>query len=241
MQATRELLQRNMQMSKALQVLLWFIGSLFILTAVFAIARPVKVVPRLADAPEVALEGLDGEPVLPAQLPVVKLFGFGWTQDPAGSLDQTLEDLTQFVALSQSLDEGQPAMAALLLFDSENDTLEVRRVFAQAHDLDPNHWIVLGGEAEPLKRLIGLGFGIYYERVPMAEIAAGLPTDVDGFIQEQRYVLVDEAGRLRAEYRAPLNMEIVQRDLELMARERNSSGAMVAVNEAAHLLMCYPR
>jgi hypothetical protein len=53
-------------------------------------------------------------------------------------------------------------------------------------------------------------------------------------------VLVDDLNVIRAEYRAPLDLERLMRDIRLIIREKDSAGAERALNEAAHLFLCYP-
>lgn len=226
-------------------------GLIVLATGAFVIFQPVKVVPRLYTGPEYALEDQRGQPVSDRTLAgEVVLYGFGYGADHGGVLARTVTDFKQ---VEQALAAGggsQPIRLALVMFDAERDTAPARLAFAETNDLGAG-WLVLGGEHDAMKRMIGQGFSIYYEALPLNELAAsdetlaarldGQPDPADyGYLQAERYILVDENNIVRAEYRAPLEVEIVLRDLALMERERNTNGAGRLVNEAAHLFLCYP-
>ncbi len=232
----------------------WLFGGLGLLVAAmtaFAVFQPVKVVPRLADAPQMRLTDQRGQPVSNETLAgQIVLFGFGTSYDPTGALDETLAEMEGFRARAEAEGLGEDVRLALILFDDQRDTVERRRQLAAERGLGDG-WLLLGGEADELKRVIGQGFGVYYEAVPLADLLdsqPGLAAQLDGppapgetaFLQAQRYVLVDERSIIRAEYRAPLNLDLLLRDVRLIARERASTGAGRVVNEAAHLFLCYP-
>lgn len=217
----------------------------------FVVFQPVKVVPRMYYGPEYALEDQRGQPVTEGVLAgEVVLFGFGYSADHGGTLARTVEDFKKVEQALAAEGDGQDLRLALVMFDAERDTAPVRLDYAEAHNLGAD-WLVLGGEHDAMKRMIGQGFSIYYEALPLSELAvsdetiaarldgAADPADY-GYIQSERYILVDENNIVRAEYRAPLDVEIVLRDLALMERERNTTGAGRLVNEAAHLFLCYP-
>ncbi|MCC6906132.1 MAG: SCO family protein [Anaerolineae bacterium] len=212
----------------------------------FAVFKPVKVVPRIADAPDYTLVDAHGQPFTSTQaLGRISLYGFGYTSDPTGVLDTTL-------GMMQSAHEAARAAGynirlVLILFDTERDTPERLQAFAAERGLDPAVWVLLTGDAVTLKQTIGQGFGVYYESVPLSEILTAPSVsdevalqDSYGFIQAERYMLVDDHHILRAEYRPETSIEIVVRDLNLIVREQNSKGVSRAVNEAAHLFLCYP-
>jgi protein SCO1/2 len=219
------------------------LGILFGGILAFAIFQPVKVVPRGAQAPQFELEGLAGEKVTPQTFAGdYVLYGFAYTADPTGALQTILAEMQAFYDQAQQANPGIALRLALVLFDEQRDTLERRQAFAASQGLAPAQWSVLGGTADALKYMIGYGFGIYYEQVPIDELAPDIqPVQGNyGYLQAQRYILVDSTHTIRAEYRIPLNMEVAMRDMRLLVREANSRGAARLVNESAHLLMCYP-
>jgi protein SCO1/2 len=230
--------------SKPLNWLFALAGLLLAATTAFVVFKPIRVVPRLAYGPAYQLIDQNGEPFTDAMLyGKVVLYGFGYTNDPTGGLDQTVADMRQFWQMVEAEGLGDQVMMVLILFDDQRDTPEQRVAFADEHDLDLENWVLLGGDAPTLKRVIGQGFGVYYEQVPLADLLddPSVPAEAYGYLQAQRTILVDERNIIRAEYRSPLNLERALRDVRLIIREKNSTGAARALNEAAHLFMCYPQ
>lgn len=215
------------------------------LTTAFVVFRPVQVVPRIAKGPDYQLVDQNGEAVGPQELSgSLVLYGFGYTSDLTGGIDQTLADMRAFQAQVSSVES--PVSLVLILFDDIRDTVEQRQEFAVAHHLDLINWRLLGGSANELKRTIGQGFGIYYEAVPLEKlpVSISLPQPEGneyGYLQAERYVLVDATNIIRAEYRPPLAIDTAIRDVNLIIREQNSTGAGHTLNEAAHLFLCYPK
>jgi len=91
--------------------------------------------------------------------------------------------------------------------------------------------------------VIGGGFGVYYEKTAQPSEGQGGHSHSDyAFVHENRFVLVDERGLIRAEYHdLTLDVDRVMRDIRLVSREAASQGAVRYVYEAAHLFLCYPR
>jgi protein SCO1/2 len=231
------------------------LGLLVAAMTAFVVFQPVQVIPRLAYGPEFTLTDQAGEPISDESLEgQIVLYGFGYTSDPTVTIEETLADLEAFQEAVAAEDFETEVSLALILFDDQRDTPERRRAFAEAQELDLSNWLLLGGEERALKDVIGLGFGVYYEAVPLPDL---LENQADrlreepvfspepgsyGYLQAQRYVLVDERNIIRAEYKSvPLDLELAMRDIEYMIREKNSTGAARALNEAAHLFLCYPQ
>lgn len=222
------------------------LGLMAGLTTAFVVFRPVQVVPRIAAGPEYQLIDQYDKAISSQELSgSIVLYGFGYTYDPTGGIDQTVEDMSAFQA---QLSSGEsPVKVVLILFDNVRDTAERRQEFAASHNLDLAYWLLLSGPPDELKRTIGQGFGIYYEDVPTEDLpgsdsvtpASG--SNDYGYLQAERYILVDAENMIRAEYRPPLSMDTAIRDVNLIIREQNSTGAQHALNEAAHLFLCYPR
>jgi cytochrome oxidase Cu insertion factor (SCO1/SenC/PrrC family) len=230
---------------------LWMgVGIALAAMTAFVVFQPVKVVPRIAYGPEYSLVDQRGETVTPEDFAGrFVLFGFGYTSDPTGTLDRTLADMRAFEDAVIAEGMAGDVTLALILFDEARDTTERRAAFAAERGLDD--WLLLGGEASTVKRVIGQGFGVYYEAVPLADLVASQPQLADrldgppaegemAYLQAERYMLVGDQNFVRADYRAPLDLEIALRDVRLMAREKEATGAAHAVNEAAHLFLCYP-
>lgn len=229
------------------------LGLLVIAMTAFVVFQPVKVIPRRAYGPEYRLVDQASRIITQETLAgKIVLFGFGYTSDPTDAIDQTLEDMQGLHAATEAEGPDQDVLLALILYDDQRDTVEKRLAFAAEHDLGGDRWLLLGGDSQTLKRVIGQGFGVYYEAVALEdlivsqpELASVLDASADpegyGYLQAQRYILVDERNIIRAEYRAPLDLGTALRDVQLVLRERQSTGASRALNEAAHLFMCYPK
>ncbi|MBI5567151.1 MAG: SCO family protein, partial [Chloroflexi bacterium] len=94
-------------------------------------------------------------------------------------------------------------------------------------------WDWLTGDVLRTKYVVGGGFSVFYD---------DRPGTTDTVRLDPRYVLVDGAGIVRAEYRTvDLNVERVAQDIAILADEiQNSQGAARLAYEAAHLFRCYP-
>ena len=85
---------------------------------------------------------------------------------------------------------------------------------------------------------MGGGFGVYFTQNDDHNPAG----DEASITLEQRFLLVDGWGIVRAEYRYDtFNVDRAMKDLECLAAEtRNSQGVASLAYEAAHLFRCYP-
>jgi len=231
----------------------WLIAATGLMLAgmtAFVVFQPVKVIPRMADGPPYALTDQEGQLVSDrTQAGRLTLFGFGTSGDFTGRLEQTIADFKALEAALAAEGGGSELDLALILYDEARDTREARQTLAQAHDA--GNWLLLGGPDPDVKRVIGQGFGVYYEAVPAADLLVSRPElrerfDAEpapgevAYLQAERYILVDEQNIIRAEYKAPLDIDIAVRDVNMIIRERESTGAERVVNEAAHLFLCYP-
>lgn len=234
-------------LSKPLTWLLLPAGVLVAGVMAFALFQPVKVVPRIAEGPSYELVDQNGQAFAQgAHASEIALYGFGYTNDLTGGVEQTINDMRHLQSQVRTRDGEIDLGLILILFDDQRDTPHRLQQFASVHDLDLSNWTLLTGDADTLKRVIGQGFGIYYEAVPLsvlpgAEDRISGSTSADyGYLQAQRYILVDNLNIIRAEYRAPLDIEHALRDIRLIIREANSTGVSRTLNEAAHLFLCYP-
>ena len=205
------------------------LAALLLGVVAFAVARPVRVVPRLGPAPPFRLVDQDGQAVTLQDLlgrPV--LFGFF----PAAPDDPVAARMAQaMLSLQRRLQgEGDGAGELLLVsisLDPERDTPERLKAFSKALGADTDRWRFLTGPGLAVKLAVGSGFGVYYETPPV--------------VYDSRYVLVDATGQVRAAYRGPhLDVDGVLQDLERLRREAAARGAARLVYAAAHWLACYP-
>lgn len=215
----------------------------------FAIAQPVKVLPRMEPAPVFELASAAGGTFRSHEREGrVVIYLFGASRDQ-GRIQQLLELMrgTAF-ALADRDWLGTRAELALISLDPEFDTPEVLADLARSARLAP--WIggsfqgaglgfegpgiqLLSGPPVAVKLAAGSGFGIYYE--PPAPVDDGLH-----FVYEPTVVIVDGAGTVRARYRAEaIGVETLMRDVDLLLEEADAEGASRLLFAGAHLFLCY--
>ena len=206
--------------------------ALFALAFWFAVARPVKVLPRIAPLPAFTLEDQYGLPINASDLLGRTVFiNFSYTRCGEDCAAQR----EQLVALREHLRaEGRLGSEVLLLtisFDPERDTREALQTYAAQLAAERRSWRFATGDPAELKALIGGELGFYY----------GQP-DANGRIKhDQRVILVDSNGVIRARYAGErLRVQTFLRDIDLVRQELGSSGLMRQVYEASHLFLCYP-
>lgn len=165
------------------------LGMLIAAMTAFAVFQPVQVIPRIAYGPSYELTDQWGQPSneLALQGKIV-LYGFGYTSDPTDTIDLTLDDMRGFQTAARAEDYESEIMLVLILFDDQRDTPDQLQDFAREHELDLSNWVLLSGDAVTLKKVIGQGFGVYYEAVPLAELLGAPPVDSDdyGYLQAHR-------------------------------------------------------
>ncbi|MCS6841713.1 MAG: SCO family protein [Roseiflexus sp.] len=197
----------------------------------FVIARPIQVLPRIGPAPAFMLTDQDGRWVSDIDLRgSLLLINFAHTR--CGERCATMERglLTVADSLRANGRLGTQVRLVTITVDADHDTPAVLRTYAARLNVAAPEWIFLTGSARELKQLIGGEYGVYYR-------VNGETIDLD-----QRVVLVDETGLLRAEYDGTrLDPAIILRDIGLVEQEANSSDAARPIYEAAHLFVCYPR
>ncbi|NNJ09857.1 SCO family protein [Chloroflexales bacterium ZM16-3] len=208
------------------------LGTITTLALWFALAQPVKVMPRVRTMPAFLLTDQDGRPVGDAELRGrMVLLGFSYTRCGAGcaELNRRLQDVRAGLATAGLL--GSQIAFATISLDPAHDTPDVLRAYAAQTGADLTSWAFLTGAPEEIKGLAGGELGIYYEK----------PAADGSMIHDQEVLLIDEKGILRARYTPKdLTMDRLNRDLGLLGQERNSSGVMRQVYEVSHLFLCYP-
>ncbi|MEI7769457.1 MAG: SCO family protein [Chloroflexales bacterium] len=207
-------------------------GVMLALTLWFALVQPVKVLPRLRTMPDYLLTNQDGRPMGDAELRGrMVLMSFSYTRcgDGCAELNRRLQDVR--AALAESGVLGARITFATISLDPSHDTPEVLRGYAAQMGADPASWSFLTGAPEEIKGLAGGELGIYYEK----------PDASGRMAHDQRVLLIDERGILRARYElGSLTMSRLSRDLGLLNQERSSTGVMRQVYEFSHLFLCYP-
>jgi protein SCO1/2 len=208
--------------------------GLLLLAAVFwfAVARPVKVVPRIKPLPAFALEDQYGLPINSSDLTgrqVIINFTYTGCGDDCEAQRRGLLELRETLRGEGRL--GSEVIFLTVSIDPARDSREALQTYAAQLGADRQSWRFVTGDAAELKALIGGELGIYYEQ-----------PDASGRIEhEQNVLLVDGNGIFRARYDGTaLNQAKLLRDLGMVREELNSTGAMRQVYEASHVFLCYP-
>lgn len=198
----------------------------------FAVARPVKVLPRMEPLPAFVLQDQYALPLSSSELAGRMLFinlTYTGCGAPCARQQQTLVELREQLRADGRL--GSEVLFLTISFDPQRDTPQALQTYAARLGADRGSWRFVTGNPRELKALIGGELGFYY----------GTP-DASGAIEhDQRIVLVDRNGLIRAKYKAEgLTTAKLIRDLGLVEQELGSTGAMRHVYEASHLFLCYP-
>ncbi|MCB0037708.1 MAG: SCO family protein, partial [Anaerolineales bacterium] len=202
----------------------------------FAVFRPILVLPRIRLAPGFVFNNQYGEAVTNEDFRgQFTLYSFTYTQCEQDNCPLSAAQISE---VHQILNEIVPSDMdfglVTISIDPEEDTADVLAEHMATLDVAENTavpWVFASGEALRTKYVVGGGFRVYYDK-----------DSSTGMRFTPRYVLVDPAGIIRAEYgTAVLDFDILHRDIDLLVEEmRNSSGLGRYGYEAAHLFVCYP-
>jgi len=213
-------------------------GALVVSVLAFSWFKPLKVLPRVSLAPGFVFTDQTGARKTSDDYRAkLTIYNFTYTHCGAGcpqtsSFMQSLREQLSQVGIS----DVAFALVTISL-DPDHDTPEGLRAYAnQFHSVSANpiSWDWLTGDAQRTKYVVGGGFGVYYEK-PIGAVDTAVRFD-------PRFVLVDGAGIIRAEYRsAQPDLARVMSDINILIDEvHNSQGAARLAYEAAHLFRCYP-
>lgn len=201
----------------------------------FKIFQPVQVLPRIRLAPGFALYDQEGKRLTNEDLRgSIVLYNFGYTRCP----EQDCADANKVMAeVQHRLGEvdtgGVPVRLVTISVDTENETSQTLRSYAQAQGADSQVWrFVASKEPSLLKTIVGAGFEVYYQ------------AESDGkMVVDPVFVLVDGWGIIRGEYRFTTlvpEADRIIRHLNVLGKEvHNSKGVNRLAYEAAHLFLCY--
>jgi protein SCO1 len=209
------------------------LGLMAILVAVafFAIAQPVRVLPRMALAPGYALVDQNGERLTSEDMRgsiVVYTFLHVGCGDACAQMNRTMQELAR---RADELDTGGvPLRLVTISVDPEHDTPDRLRSAAPALGADGEQWRFVTGDAATVKQVVGGGFGVFYE-----------PRPEGGVRFDPAFVLVDGWGITRASNRVGIADAATLADqIRLLGNEiRASTGVARYAYEAAHLFSCY--
>jgi len=206
----------------------------------FAILRPVKVLPRIRLAPGYALIDQNGARVsseeMRGQITLYSVTGIA-----CGGACAEADDRMAQVAARLTPAQEVPVALVTIAVDAANRP-ELLQSYAQSQQTEPSRRL-LTGEASQIKLVVGGGFNTFFEADDPSDAATDRAVEgATGFYLEPSLALVDGLGVLRAEYRGRLPpADSILRDIALLAQEaRNSTGLTRYAYEAAHLFLCYP-
>lgn len=206
--------------------------ALMAATLWFAVARPVKVIPRIKPLPAFQLEDQYGLPINSSDLlgrQVVINFTYAGCGEACAAQRQGLVRLREALRADGRL--GREVIFLTVSFDPARDTREALQVYAAQMGADRETWRFVTGDPDELKALIGGELSIYY----------GKPDAAGRIEHEQEVILVDSNGIFRARYKGEtLEQSKILRDIGMVAEEQGSTGVMRQVYEASHIFLCYP-
>jgi protein SCO1 len=209
------------------------LGLIILVAALwFAIARPVKVLPRIRPMPAFIFQDQYGLPLNDSDLRGrMVLINFTYTACAEDCADQrrSLVQLRETLRADGRL--GRDLLFLTVSFDPARDTPLALQTYAAQLGADQGSWRFVTGDPTRLKALIGGELGIYY----------GLPDDGGRITHDQHVLLIDGNGELRARYKGlALSQERLLRDIGMVQEEFGSTGVMRQVYEASHIFLCYP-
>lgn len=218
-------------------------GTLIIAAGIiyFAVAQPIKVLPRMDPVPFVTLVDSHGLSFFPPDRSErMVIYTFGATRDP--STPERIRHL--FTNLSKAL-AGQPELlekveGVFITLDPAHDTPRRLQEWSESLQLDSTIPVTfVTGSEMSVKLAVGTGFGIYYDTLPSATQADEQTSPVQ---YDPVTLLVDPSGIVRARYQNPEPpIRTLVRDLGLIAQEVDATGATRWLYAGAHLFMCYAR
>lgn len=218
-------------LSTAVRVGGFVLITLAVSALVFALARPVQVLPLMQPAPAMSLRDSSGATVKTARLAGTVVVLQLSTLECSGSCADGHAALQRLQRRLQTSRPRVPVWLLTVLLDGSARPAAVLRERQTALAADPRWWRVVTADRGGLKAAIGAGLGVYYATDPSGRVAF-----------EPATFLVDERGIVRASYRtASPDPGRIARDLDLVLREASSRGAVRAAYAAAHLFLCYPR
>lgn len=207
-----------------------------VLVAVFAfvIFRPIQVLPRIRLAPGYALRDQEGRTLTSEDLRGhFVLYNFTHTACRAPACPQYDLIMREVQRRLGEVDTGgTPITLVTIVFDTEHADPETLRAYAAELDADLDGWYFVSGDADTLKRVVGGGFQVYYQR-----------DAVGSYTFSPAMVLVDGWGVVRAIYSTRTYLpetDRILRHFSVLAQEvQNSKGVARLGYEAAHLFLCY--
>lgn len=207
-------------------------GVLVAFVLYFALVQPIQVLPLIGPAPAFELTNQYGDLFRSFDdTEHYTLYAFSATRDGTG-----FGDIIRFLQGAEVLLEengwDDSVRFVVISVDPEHDESSVLQAKFEQLALDDSRYMFLTGPPVAVKLAVGTGFGVYYES-PQLE---------DNFVYDQKLVLVDNAGIIRANYDMNyVNYDILERDFDLLFTEAAAEGVSTVAYSAAHLFLCFPR
>jgi cytochrome oxidase Cu insertion factor (SCO1/SenC/PrrC family)/uncharacterized membrane protein YozB (DUF420 family) len=171
----------------------------------------------LGPAPEFALTERSGPTVTREDLlgkVWIASFQFTRCTGPCPQVSRTL------ARLQDELADRRDLVLVTFTIDPEHDTREMLQLYARDHGADPQRWLFLTGEEEPIHRLARDGFKLHVKRRTEGDITPGTAIE-----HNPKLVLVDRHGQIRgyfdglADGRMPNGQERFENDLRRLRRQ----------------------
>jgi len=222
---------------------------------VFAVARPVQVLPRVAAAPPFELVDPWGTPLLaPAGADRIAIYTFGALRDAAG-MDRVKQLYREAGAALTGAGFGDSVRFVYITVDPDHDSPEALRRAAEELAAEAAgagteggseggrlpEFTFLTGSWVAVRMTVGAGFGVYYDAGPGQGSGPGGSTSGPP-AYDPVVIVVDKDHVIRARYAlGQATPEVLVRDIRLLTKEASATGASRWVYEGAHLFLCYPR
>lgn len=199
----------------------------------FVFFEPVQVLPKKGPAPGYQLVDQAGQSFGSETLRgSLTLYAFSHSHC-TGLCAEVVDRQREVQERLATTDIGLPVRLVTVSIDTEYDTPATLQTWATGLGARPATWTFLTGDAQSVRRLVSVGFGVFYSRNNNGD------WDMDA-----RLALVDGWGLLRAEYGTEAYVPSAERllsDLKLVADEALAAdGPGRMAYDAAQLFGCYP-
>lgn len=211
-----------------------FVGVVLGVVGYFAIAQPIKVLPRVQTAIPFEMSDQNGDVYrYPDSARPINMYivAAGWDDAAIAQAVEAIEVVHEYLAAEGIEDLIQ---FAWITPDPVNDDIHtIRSISARVPIVQTTGASFLTGAPTAVRFAVGAGLGIF---------VGPPPEEGDRVFYEPALALVDDLGWVRGRYSLrDFNEHILLRDIGLLSAEVQAEGSERALYEAAHLFLCYPR